>query len=334
MLTGDKGRRFMRYLAGAAFLLLMTVSAGQTVLAETLRLGILKFGTVAWELDTIHHHGLDRAEGIELDVRGYAGKQAAAIAFQGGEVDAIVTDFVWVARQRAEGRMITFAPYSATVGAIMVPQESGIRSLADLKGRKIGVAGGPLDKSWLLLRALLQREKGFDLADESDPAFGAPPLLRKQFESGNLDALVTFWHYAARLEAAGFRRLADMNDIAARLGGARGVSLVGYVFAPEGSGASDGTIAAFLRASRAAKNILMTDDSEWERLRPLTRAGSDAELAELRRRFRDGIASGFGDGDVAAARHLFGEMAAIGGERLVGQAKELDAQAFHPASRY
>lgn len=324
----------MRSLMAALFLYAAMATGSGLQAAETLRLGILKFGTVAWELDTIRHHGLDRAEGINLEVTGFAGKQAAAIAFQGGEVDAIVTDFVWVARQRAEGRLIRFAPYSATVGAIMTPAGSSIRTLSDLQDRRIGVAGGPLDKSWLLLRALLKRNEGFDLADRSDAAFGAPPLLRKQFEAGHLDALVTFWHYAARLEAAGYTRLADMNDIAEGLGGAGDVSLVGYVFAPEGKGAGAETEAAFLRASRAAKAILMNDDAEWERLRPLTRAGSDRELAELRRRFRDGIVAQFGDAEIQATQHLFGIMAKVGGERLVGQATELDAGAFHPAARF
>lgn len=322
----------MRLFAAALFML--TVMSGGGASAETLRLGILKFGTVAWELDTIRHHGLDRAEGIDLQVTAFAGKQAAAIAFQGGEVDAIVTDFVWVARQRAEGRMITFAPYSATVGAIMVPPESPIRTISELAEQRIGVAGGPLDKSWLVLRALIKRNHGFDLADRSAPAFGAPPLLVKQFEAGNLDALVTFWHYAARLEAAGYKRLADMNDIAEGLGGVRDVALVGYVFAPSGKGASDATIAAFLRASRNAKLMLLSDDAEWERLRGLTRASSDAELAELKRRFREGIGLQFGDAEVAASQHLFRVLAEIGGERLTGAARELDAAAFHPAARF
>ncbi len=320
-------------MAALAIFAAFSVASGSHA-AETLRLGILKFGTVAWELDTIRHHGLDRAEGIDLEVTGFAGKQAAAIAFQGGEVDAIVTDFVWVARQRAEGRLITFAPYSATVGAIMVPAGTSIRSASDLEDRRIGIAGGPLDKSWLLLRALLKQQQGFDLADKSDPVFGAPPLLRKQFEAGHMDALVTFWHYAARLEAAGYRRLADMNDIARGLGGKNGVSLVGYVFAPSGKGASETAVAAFLRASRAAKQILMNDDAEWERLRPLTRAKSDREVAELRRRFREGIVSRYGDEEIMATQHLFKVMAGIGGPRLVGQATELDAGAFHPAARF
>ena len=42
---------------------------GQSADAPTkVRLGVLKFGTVSWVLDTIQRNGLDKAEGIELDV--------------------------------------------------------------------------------------------------------------------------------------------------------------------------------------------------------------------------------------------------------------------------
>jgi NitT/TauT family transport system substrate-binding protein len=320
---------FVRILT---FLSLLAASSAAT--AETLRLGVLKFGTVAWELDVIRHHGLDRAEGVDLQVTGLAGKQAAAIAFQGGDVDAIVSDIVWVARQRAAGRMITFAPYSATVGALMVRDGDGIAAPAGVAGRRIGVAGGPLDKSWLLLRALLRRDHGIDPAEAAEPVYGAPPLLRKQFESGGLDALLIFWHYAARLEAAGYRRLADMNDIAGAVAGVRDVALVGYVFAPEFSGSRRAAADAFLRASRAAKRILLADDGEWERIRPLTRAASDAELAELKRRFREGVLRRFGDAEVRDAQRLYAALAGIGGRDLVGPASELDAAAFHPGARF
>ena len=39
---------------------------------RTLRLGVLGFGTVAWELETIRSHGLAEAEGLDLQVRDHA----------------------------------------------------------------------------------------------------------------------------------------------------------------------------------------------------------------------------------------------------------------------
>ena len=250
-------------LIGLVALLMTTglaARAGDAAGDRVLRLGVLGFGTVAWELETISARGLAAAEGLDLRVRTFAGKQAAAIAFQGGDVDAIVTDIIWVARQRAAGRDLRFAPFSNTVGAIMVPAGSDVRTIAGLRDLKIGIAGGPLDKSWLLLRSLSRQVHGFDPADTASPVYGAPPLLQQQFLRGQLDALVTFWHFAARLEAAGHRRLADMDDMVVGLGGQAGTSLIGYVFRPDPTGALAGAEAAFLRASRAAKRVLLQDD--------------------------------------------------------------------------
>src|SRR3546814_1287939 len=94
----------------------------------------------------------------------------------------------------------------------MVPPDSPIRDLADIKGKKIGVVGGPLDKSWLLLRGLTQRRHGFDPAVASEPVFGAPPLLTQKVETGEIDAVLNYWHYSARLEAKGFRRIVDRKS--------------------------------------------------------------------------------------------------------------------------
>ena len=110
--------RFARTFAAVAALALTAVAA----LADTpaLRAHVLKFGTVNWELDVIQHHGLDTANGFLLQVQGVAGGSAAKVAFQGGEADVIVSDWLWVARQRAAGKDYVFIPYSKAVGGLMV----------------------------------------------------------------------------------------------------------------------------------------------------------------------------------------------------------------------
>ena len=42
-------------------------------------------------------------------------------------------------RQRSDGKLVKFAPYSSALGAVMVGSKSGIASLGDLKGKAIGV---------------------------------------------------------------------------------------------------------------------------------------------------------------------------------------------------
>lgn len=308
-----------------ALVVALTCVVGAAVAAElgVVRLGVLKFGTVNWELDVIRHHGLDAAEGFELEVQGFAGGMATDVALMGGAVDGIVDDWLWVSRQRAEGVALTFVPYSSSVGALMVRADGGIETLADLAGKKVGIAGGPLDKSWLLIRALAEERHGIDLAAVVEPAYGAPPLLTEKFRTGELDAVLNYWHYAARLEAEGFRRLIGAGEAQAALGVPADLPQLGYVFHEEWALAHAELVAAFVRASRAAKAIMRDSDQEWERLRPLTKAADDATLAALRTRFREGIVEHWGPAERQAAAELYLALAELGGEELVGPSPTL-----------
>jgi len=297
----------------------LTLLSLQVSLADTqmVRVGVLKFGTVNWELKAMKHHGLDKANGFELEIVPFAGGDATRIALMGGEVDVVVSDWLWVSRQRSEGREMTFVPYSSSVGAIMVPGDSDIKTLADLKGKKIGVAGGPLDKSWLLLQGMARQEHDFDLAAENDLAFGAPPLLAEKAKDGELDAVLNYWHYCARLEAEGFKRLVSAEDAANALGSSGPVSAIGYVFNDQWG--LDGLAASFVKASRETKAIMNDSDDEWQRLSESGAIKDSPEaLVVLRDRFREGIPVRPHDDEIADAGLLYQVLSDLGGSKLVG----------------
>ncbi len=301
----------------------------------TLRLGVLKFGTVNWELDVIKANGLDAKEGFDLEVQGYGGGEATNVALMGDAVDGIVDDWIWVSRQRASGIPLVFAvPYSHTVGALVVHGDSGIDGLEQLAGKKIGIAGGPFDKSWLLIQAVAKRRHGIVLSDVAELVFGAPPLLNQKFLSGELDAVVNYWHYVARLEAAGHKRLLNVADAQAELGVPPTVPQLGYVFKESFVEAHPELVQAFARASRNAKRILEESDAEWERIRPLTKAKNDAELETLKRRFREGIVESWGDEERLLAAKLYAILAELGGEKLVGPSRELAPGTFWDGVKY
>ena len=186
--------RALRYLATGLAAAVAVAVAGAAPAADLpqLRAAMLKTGTVNWEIATITENSFDTANGFEMVVQDYADNAATKIAFEGGEADVMVSDWIWVAMMRAEGRDYVFVPYSRAVGGLVVKDDSGIETLADLKGKKIGIAGGPLDKSWLILRAYSQKEYGFDLAAETEQVFGAPPLIFKAGLEGDTAGAVNF----------------------------------------------------------------------------------------------------------------------------------------------
>src|SRR4029077_21193931 len=153
----------------------IVVFAGATsaTAGDRIRLAVQKTGTLAWELDVIKTHGLDRKLDLVIEPIELASTEAGKIALKGGSADLMLSDWLWVARERSLGDGLVFYPSSSTLGAVMVPAQSPIRAVADLKGRKLAVAGGPLDKSWLLMQAFARRS-GVDLKREATIVYGAP----------------------------------------------------------------------------------------------------------------------------------------------------------------
>jgi len=320
-------RRSICRLGMLAVGIVVATYSGIGLAAEKVRVGVLKFGTVNWELDTVKHHRFDSANGVELEVIYFAGEDATNVAMLAGDLDVIVSDWLWVSRQRSEGEDLTLAPYSTAVGAIMVKDNSPIKSLADLTDKKIGVVGGPLDKSWLLIQALATRDHNLDLPKRNEIVFGAPPLLSEKAMEGELDAVLNFWHFCARLEANGFRRLIGAGEAQLSLGASGAVSALGYVFHDKWADDHPAAAMGFVKASAEAKKLLAESDDEWLRLAPIVRA-EGKELEKLRDRYREGIPMRPVAAEEADAAKLYQVLAETGGEKLVGTAPEMAPGTF------
>lgn len=283
--------------------------------APSLRLGILQFGTVQWIADVIRRHHLDTAHGLTMTTGLLANTDAGRVALMAGADDVIVSDWMFAAAQRAAGTKLCFAPFSNALGGIMVRADAPIHALADLKGRTLGVAGGPFDKSWLVVQAAARQTAGIDLASVTRIVYGAPPLLDAKLQQGEFDAVLTFWNFAARLEAAGCREAISVADCAEKLGLPPQLSLVGFVFRQDWAENNRATIDGFLDAADQAEHLLATSDVEWQRIRPLMDAPNDALFASLRRRFIAGVAELPAESRQATAERVFAILYKTGGRQ-------------------
>jgi NitT/TauT family transport system substrate-binding protein len=296
--------------------------------ADRIRLVAQRTGSLAWELDVIKARGLDRKANLDIETLELASTEAGKVALKGGSADVIVSDWTWVARERALGDDMVYYPYLSTLGAVMAPVNSPIRDVGDLKGKKLGVAGGPIDKSWLLLQALGLRA-GIDLKKEATILYGAPPLLSQEALQGETDATLTFWNFCADLEGKGQKRAIRMDAVLHSLGAGGPVAMLGYVFDGTWAARNRAALDRFLAASREAKEILAGSDTEWQRLSSRIGVSDAATLALYRQRYSEGIPRRHIDDEEADARALYRILADIGGPELVGPGRELDAGSFY-----
>jgi sulfonate transport system substrate-binding protein len=123
-----------------------------------------------------------------LDI-GYTGETPPVFAQAGG------VPFVYIA---------TEAPAPASE-AILVPKDSKLKTVADLKGKKVALNRGS-NVHYLLLKAL--EEAKLTLKD-LQVTYLAPPDARAAFDSGQVDAWVIWDPFQAAAEVAGARILRD-----------------------------------------------------------------------------------------------------------------------------
>jgi NitT/TauT family transport system substrate-binding protein len=296
--------------------------------SEKIRIAALAYGTANWELEAIKQAGIDKKLNLELEITKVASPQAGKIALQAGSADLIISDWIWVSRQRFNNINFTFAPYSSTHGALMVPADSDINSLADLAGKKLGIAGGGLDKNWILLRALALQKLDLDLDKSATKVFAAPPLLNQQLLQNRLDALMNYWHYAARLEAKGYRRLLDANTILSELGIKETVPALGYVFQENWGNKHKAAVLTFLKATEEAKTLLCESNEAWNNIKHLTKAGDSETENMLRYRYCEGRIKSWGEQEVKAADKIFSILHQFGGKKLVGKSTQLNPGTF------
>ncbi len=315
----------------AAFLLGLPVVTAASA-ADRIRIAAQKTGTLAWELEIIKSHGLDRKADLDLQVVELAAPEAGKIALRGGSADLIVSDWLWVARERALGDKLVFYPYSSQIGAVMVPSDSGIAGVPDLKGKRLAVAGGALDKNWLMLQADARRD-GVNLKAQATIVYGAPPLLSQKALQREHDATLTFWNFCAELEGRGLKRSIDMEAVEKHLGASGPVAMLGYVFDAGWAAKNKDAVVRFLGITAEAKEILASSPEEWQRLSTRIGVTDGAGLDIYRKRYSEGIPRRPIGDEERGAIGLYRVLAEAGGVELVGPAQEMNKGTFYDPER-
>lgn len=203
-----------------AFVVLLVASA-LSVLAEkavlaadspTVRITMLE-GTQAIPLFPLEER-IAAKHNLKVILDKTAGPQALYTKMQTGNFDVGFGAWLTMAIFRAQGYKLTqvypLTDMSAT--GLVVLKESPVQGYGDLKGKKVGIFGGPTAQTTYTLRLICQKFYGFDPLKDSKLQFGAAPLLLGMVEKKELDVVLMLEPMISRmLETGKYRALQTLG---------------------------------------------------------------------------------------------------------------------------
>ncbi|GLX15612.1 sulfonate ABC transporter substrate-binding protein [Pseudomonas straminea] len=167
--------------------------------AETLRIGYQKYGTLVLLKANGALEKRLAAKGIDVKWTEFPGGPQLLEGLNVGSVDFGTTGEtppVFAQAAGADLLYVAFEPPAPTSEAILVPKDSPIKSVADLKGKKVVLNKGS-NVHYLLVRAL--EDAGLKYSD-IQPVYLPPADARAAFERGSVDAWVIWDPFQAAAE--------------------------------------------------------------------------------------------------------------------------------------
>ena len=153
-------------------------------------------------------------------------------------------------------------------------------------------------------------------------------FFNEQIKQNRIDAVLNYWHYAARLEAQGYRQIIDGRGILKGLGIAENVPSIGYVFKQSWAESHNQAIDNFFKASKQAKNRLCTSDADWQKIIPLTQTEDVAIQTKLRQGYCEGGIEQWSEKEQQAAGQIYTMLRRLSNNQLTGKSENLQPGTF------
>ena len=300
---------------------------GEPAALPVMRARFEENGSPRYVLYAIKKYGLDREHGFYLDVELVADeieedRETVEMKLQRGEADLIDIDYLSVARERANGApIVAFHPYGRTVGGLVVPADSPIDGLADLRDRRVGVVRR-LDKNWILTRAACRADHGYDPDEEANVVeVGSKSGLTTMLRDGDVDAALQFWQLIPGLVDGGsYREVLPMSRLVQRLSDTdRKVPVSTFLTTERYLEEHTDAVRGFGRAYRDAVDRLETDNRLWDELGERMMGGAEPSVvAGVRDGWREMVVRDWDGETVAGMRRLFDHLHDVAGTDALG----------------
>ena len=266
------------FLAGCA-----SKSAPNNTSTRTFTLGITS-GAQEFVDFVMEGHGMLDQVGLKADKVKSLSPANLHLMIAERKVDIGFAGFTTMATARSEGKdLIVIYGVFSPVNMVFVRKDSPIKTLTDLKGKKLGVFGGPGSTTFAFLAVLAKNWYGIDLFKETELVTAQAPALAELLGKGDIDAALLGTVESIQTFAQDrYRVLADLSaEYKAHQGGHAPAHVI--VATNEGfAKAHPDIVRDYLKAYQNAQQYVHAHPEVWNEYAASIKMDNPAERALLR----------------------------------------------------
>jgi len=246
-------------------LCILIVACGKKPSERSFKLGLIP-GAQEFIDFVMENHGLLDQVGLKADKVKSLSPANLHLMVAEEKVDIGFGGFTTMATARSQGKsVIVIGGVFSPVNMVFVRKNSPIHSLKDLKGRKLGVFGGPGSTTFTFLAVLAEKWNGIDLSKEAKIISAPSPLLIEQLSKGEIDAALLGTTETIQMAAQDrFQVLTDLSEEYKRHTGGRAPAHVTIVTNEAFARDHADIVRDYLKAYKATTEFIHEHPGVWD----------------------------------------------------------------------
>ncbi len=240
------------------------------------------------------------------------------------QVDIGFAGFTTMATARSQGRdtIVIYGIFSP-VNAVFVPHDSDLRTLDDLRGKRLGTFGGPGSTTFAFLSVIAQNWYGLDMFNDVELVTAPGPALIELLARGDLDAVLLGTIESIEMQAQErFRVLTDLSEEYRERQGGRAPAHVTIATNEEFATENPGIVRDYLEAYRTALDYVRENPDVWEAFADSIEMESPASRAMLREKIGANLIDTWDAEQIAVQNDYLNLVNRIIGESVLGVVPE------------
>ena len=235
------------------------------------------------------------------------------------KVDIGFAGFTTMATARAEGKdIIVIHGVFSPVNMVFVPKTSPIQSIKDLKGKKLGVFGGPGSTTFAFLAVIARKWYGVDLFHDVQLVTAPGAALIQLLGKGDVDAALLGTTESIQTYAGGeYRVLVDLSDEFKAHQGGRAPAHVTIATNEEFARAHGDIVRDYVKAYEAGVEYVNSHPEVWNEYADSIQMTDPKQRALLQQKMGPNIVSKWDDQQIALQNDYLKLVHDIVGEDVV-----------------